>query len=229
MKYNLVQFKTKLHLSTVLYCLNFGRESAWNIYLLLTIRLLWELLIVLSILYLLIKLGGGDVRKRERHSFHPKWIFSNFTEGPASISWRPLNFSLKLPVTLLCITSIMKYCETVQLLWLEVCLDMHGWPFTGQTQTFSRVKRGHLKPKTDSWFLSSDKTNKQKNKAIGLPWGPWTRSQLFSRWSSRWVCLTVFSKISLMNGNRTFWNQIRYPVLTTSYFLSLCFQWIWGC
>lgn len=85
-KYNLVQFKTELHLSTVLNCLNFGRESAWNIYLVFTIRLLWELLIVPSILYLLIKLGGEDVRKRERHSFHPKWIFSNFTEGPASIS-----------------------------------------------------------------------------------------------------------------------------------------------
>lgn len=65
MKYSLVQIKTKLHLSAVLYCLDFGRESAWNIYLVFTIRLLWELLIVLSILYPLIKLGGGDVRKRE--------------------------------------------------------------------------------------------------------------------------------------------------------------------
>lgn len=69
MKYNLVQFKTELHLSTVLYCLDFGRESAWNIYLVFTIRLLWELLIVLSILYLLIKLGGGGCKKKRKTQF----------------------------------------------------------------------------------------------------------------------------------------------------------------
>lgn len=60
----LVQVKTELHVSAVLCSLNFGRERGRNMYLVTTIRFLGELF-MLSILYLLIKLGRGRVRARE--------------------------------------------------------------------------------------------------------------------------------------------------------------------
>lgn len=72
MKYKLVQFKTELRVSAVLYSLNLGKERGWNIYLVATVRLLWELFIVLSVLYLLIKLGMGRARaKKEEYDFIP--------------------------------------------------------------------------------------------------------------------------------------------------------------